>query len=382
LGLSKGKRHRFGMSKSKDKSKKVVDASGEHTTTQPAKPSGKRVAIPNVAVSNREKSAVEDRKQSIVDPKIQAHRMLMEQKKKEAEDAEKLGKMIAALKQAGKDFTTDSAGRIIPIRSSDVKGATGTRNIDLATDIVEERNERIRLEEARLAAEQPKRTTTSSFTRKKKPKQNLNKVPPGTWIKPDDSTGPMIEELKPGAGIMYRTDETVQRNDLKPVAGKMSKSEFKKHYDAQEAANENQAFEEQMQAATQRGNSSQTTRAAAEHKKASKADDKGYADASAVSITPLMISSEALPSAAFMQQPVDPVTLINPLPTPQTYKAQPPPSLPAQIKHGVQGYSSILGERTHFPKERPFLHRRVVDNVPEHLPPPVYPALRGHGIKN
>jgi hypothetical protein len=152
----------------------------------------------------------------------------MAEQQKRSEMQETMEAAAKGLKQAGKDFTVDSiGGRVIQIKNVDVKRLPN-RGIDV----------RVRVEGDDDGADEPpseaprKKSQYTHFKKDKPKKKREPKIPPGTFLQPEDHLGPMVEDMHPAGGVTLREGDSIKRSDLKTPKDRPSKAEFKRDMDA------------------------------------------------------------------------------------------------------------------------------------------------------
>eukprot|EP00668_Euglena_longa_P029547 GGOE01036899.1.p1 GENE.GGOE01036899.1~~GGOE01036899.1.p1 ORF type:complete len:501 (+),score=132.08 GGOE01036899.1:109-1611(+) len=163
-----------------------------------------------------------------VDESQRALRQAALEQQRRTEIQERLELQMKTLRQAGKDFMVDTvAGKIIPVQPVDVKRLP-QRTLDI----------KVRIEDDEVEGEAPREDARRKmqpgiFVRRDKPKKRREpRIPPGTYLQPEDSAGPMVEEFRPAGGVTLREGDRIQRTDLKAPKDRPSKADFRKEQEA------------------------------------------------------------------------------------------------------------------------------------------------------
>lgn len=201
--------------------------------TSPAKGKGAPLGVAPALGSSKDDIGLTQLSTVVDDGLVEAQRALrqsqMEQQRR-MEAQERVEAQMKALKQAGRDFFVDStAGRVIPVQSVDVK------RLPTRVPEVRVRIEGNDSEEEEPAKEEPRRRGLAfSPPRPEKGKKKREaRVPPGTFLHPEDSSGPMVEEIRPVGGVTFREGDRVQRTDLKAPKDRPSKADFRREQESQ-----------------------------------------------------------------------------------------------------------------------------------------------------
>eukprot|EP01006_Ploeotia_vitrea_P042838 TRINITY_DN66662_c2_g1_i1.p1 TRINITY_DN66662_c2_g1~~TRINITY_DN66662_c2_g1_i1.p1 ORF type:complete len:600 (+),score=100.32 TRINITY_DN66662_c2_g1_i1:127-1926(+) len=314
---------------------------------------------------------------------IEAKKAAEEKRLREAEEAAKTEKLLKELKASGRDFTIDSVtNRVIPIRHMDPKRMPN-KKIEMKVSIEEERlAEEARIQDEIAAAAAAKQAKAYSFgKRNQQKKRKAQPIPTGTWLQPEDTNGPMVEEVNPAGGVCVRDGDNTKRSELKAVKNHMSKQDYRKLQDASGFAESptppgplNVTQPGKDAAAGGRGkegsniaNPPATAAKGGADKPTKRGNQKQQErenQADKLNSTSETTSSHS-PS---QQQKVEDIQ--------RQFKPQSVAPIP-----GNKGNTSVqmLGDRPKYPKERGHIHRSVMTE-PKHLPAPVYPAVSGHGM--
>eukprot|EP00667_Euglena_gracilis_P007845 EG_transcript_7933 len=194
-----------------------------------------------------------------VDEAQRSLRLAALEQQRRAEAQERLELQMKALRQAGKDFSVDTvAGKVIPVQPVDLKRLP-QRTLDI----------KVRLEDEEGEGDAPRddghrRKQSAVMARRDKPKKRREpRVPPGAYLQPEDSAGPMVEEFRPAGGVTLRDGDRIQRTDLKAPKDRPSKADYRKEQEAIGLNTEYLLAQEEMKQSLEQAKKQLTTAAAA-----------------------------------------------------------------------------------------------------------------------